>query len=152
MSLESAANYPAERRPVRRRSVRRGKAYLKTLDDLDGRTAAAKVARKIVSGLQSDLGGADHITTGQKELVKRAALLGAYCEDCEVRWLRHEPVDVGEYLIATNAQRRVLSTIGVATRVARQVEADADEELERVWNEAQARVAANAEANEPGED
>ena len=104
---------------------RGGKTRLATLDQLDGRTCAAKRARDLVAGLESDLGGAPEITTGQRELVKRAALLGAFVEDCECRWLRNEAVEMVEYLAATNAQRRVLMALGL-DRHARDVTPEAD--------------------------
>ena len=94
-----------------RRSVR-----LRTLDDLDGRTRAAKLAQRLVAGLEADLGGGDALSVGTRELIKRAALLGAIVEDCEVRWLERKPVDLAEYLAAVNSQRRVLATIGLDRR------------------------------------
>ena len=88
----------------------------RTLDELDGRTHAAQHAKELVSRLVVDLGGSQQVTVGRHELIKRAAVLGALIEDCEVRWLRKEPVEINEYLAAINAQRRVLVTIGLERR------------------------------------
>jgi hypothetical protein len=71
--------------------TRAGKVRLRSLDELDQRTAAARRARDLVAELKSDLGG--DLSTAQRELVKRAALLGAILEDHEVRWLQREPAD-----------------------------------------------------------
>jgi hypothetical protein len=48
--------------------------------------------------------------------VQRAAILGAYIEDFETRWIKGEQFDSSEYLSAINAQRRVLATIGLERR------------------------------------
>jgi hypothetical protein len=96
--------------------TRQGKVRLRSLDDLDNRTAAARRARDLVADLESDLGGGDRLPVGLRELVKRAAMLGAIVEDCEVRWLERKPVDLAAYLSAVNAQRRVLATIGLDRR------------------------------------
>jgi hypothetical protein len=96
--------------------TRQGKVRLRSLDDLDNRTAAARRARDLVADLESDLGGGDGLPVGLRELIKRAAMLGAIVEDCEVRWLERRPVDLAEYLSAVNAQRRVLATIGLDRR------------------------------------
>ena len=104
--------------------TRQGKVRLRSLDDLDNRTAAARRARDLVADLESDLGGGDRLSVGLRELVKRAAMLGAIVEDCEVRWLERKPVDLDTYLAAVNAQRRVLVTVGL-DRVPRDVTPDA---------------------------
>jgi hypothetical protein len=48
--------------------------------------------------------------------VQRAAVLGAFIEDCEARWIGGEPFEVGDYLPAINAQRRILETLGLERR------------------------------------
>jgi hypothetical protein len=96
------------------------KVRLRSISDMDGRSAAYRQAMQLVSGLESDLGGSEAITAGARELVKRCALLSAICEDAEVRWLKHEEVDLSVYLAAINAQRRCLVTLGLDRR-ARQV-------------------------------
>jgi hypothetical protein len=48
--------------------------------------------------------------------VQRAAVLGAYIESHEVRWLNGETVDLAGYLAACNTQRRILATVGLQRR------------------------------------
>jgi hypothetical protein len=96
--------------------VHRRKGHLRSLNDLDKRTAAAKKAHALCASLESDLGGSEVITTAQRELVQRAALLGAVIADFEVKMLRHEPVEFMVYLKAVGVQRRVLATIGLERR------------------------------------
>jgi hypothetical protein len=93
-----------------------GKLRLLTLGHLDGRTAAARRARELIEAIQTDLGGSDRLSEGERQLVQRAAVLGAYIESCEVKWLGGEAVDLADYLAAINAQRRVLATIGLERR------------------------------------
>jgi integrase len=44
------------------------KAKLATLDQLDGRTVAARQARDTISAIESDLGGAENITTAMRQM------------------------------------------------------------------------------------
>ena len=104
------------------------KVHLRTLNDLDGRTAASRRARELVANYESDLGGADRLTTGQRELVKRVALAGALAEDIEVRWLQGGQIDVGEYATLVNTQRRLCVTVGLERR-ARDVTPDLTAEI-----------------------
>ena len=114
---------PERAKRRRRRDSRRshGKAKLLTLDHLDKRTAAGRRALQLVRAFETDLGGADRLSEGAKQLVQRAAVLGTYIEACEVKWLRGEPIELLDYLAATNAQRRCIETIGATTRQARAI-------------------------------
>jgi hypothetical protein len=97
-----------------------GKARLRDLSHVDGRTRAMQRVRALMAAIENDLGGRDHLTLGQRQLVQRAAVLGAVIEDSEARWAAGAPFEVGNYLAAINAQRRVLATLGLQ-RVARDV-------------------------------
>ena len=92
------------------------KVRLLTLDALDQRTSAARRAHDLIAGIEADLGGADRLSEGSRQLVQRAAVLGAYIENCEAQWLGGAAVDLAGYLAAINAQRRVLATIGLERR------------------------------------
>jgi hypothetical protein len=89
---------------------------LLTLDELDGRTSAARLVRELIASIENDLGGADALTEGQRQLVQRAAVLGAMIEDSETRWIGGAEFDAAAYLAQINAQRRVLATIGLERR------------------------------------
>ena len=93
-----------------------GKVRLLSLAALDGRTVAARRAKELIEAIESDLGGADHLSEGARQLVQRAAVLGTYVESCEAQWLAGEEVDLTDYLAAINSQRRVLATIGLERR------------------------------------
>jgi hypothetical protein len=115
----------------------RGRARLKTLDDLDHRTTACRRALSFVSQLESDLGGDP--TVAQRELAKRAGALSAILEDFETRWWLKEEQDqsLADYLSGCNVQRRILATLcpGLA-RVPKTVEdpalAEFDAEMARL--------------------
>jgi hypothetical protein len=96
------------------------KSRLLTLSHIDGRTRAMSKVRSLAQSMETDLGGADRLTSGQRQLVQRAAVLGALIEDTEARWATGEAIEVGDYLAAINAQRRVLATLGLK-RVPRDV-------------------------------
>ena len=93
-----------------------GKSRLLTLDNLDRRTAAYRETRKLIDEIEGDLGGSDRLSTGERQLVQRAAVLGAVLTDTESRWIEGEPVDLTGYCTIVNAQRRVLETIGLRRR------------------------------------
>jgi hypothetical protein len=93
-----------------------GKARFLTLADLDRRTSAFRQTEALISALESDLGGADALTTGERQLVQRAAVLGAVLEDMETRWIGGMPMDASAFCTVVNAQRRVLETIGLKRR------------------------------------
>lgn len=95
---------------------RKGKVRLLSLDDLDGRTTAAKRAREMVDAIEADLGGGEHLTEGERQLARRAAVLGALIESFEVEWLAGGAIALPDYLAAVNAQRRVLTTVGLERR------------------------------------
>ena len=101
---------------ARKQADRGGKVRLLCLDDLDRRTRACKQALSLRDGFLSDLGGEDYASTAQRELAQRAAILGAMLEDQEARYLQGEPVELAEFCTLVNAQRRVLSDIGLDRR------------------------------------
>jgi hypothetical protein len=106
------------------------KSRLRTLDDLDQRTASARRARELVDGLTEDLGGRTVITVAVRQLIQRAAILGAFLADIETRWLQGEAIAADDYFVAINAQRRVLASLGLK-RIARDVTPTVSEYIKR---------------------
>jgi hypothetical protein len=90
-----------------------GKVRLLTLDHLDRRTGAYKKASDLIGSIESDLGGSEVLSIGERQLAQRAGVLGALLEDMETRWLGGEPIDPGSYCTVINAQRRLFETIGL---------------------------------------
>jgi hypothetical protein len=70
------------------------KAKLATLDQLDGRTIAAKQAREVISSIETDLGGRESISTARRALIENAAVLGAVVQDMGAKWISGEQIDL----------------------------------------------------------
>jgi hypothetical protein len=92
------------------------KARLLTLADLDGRTRAAQQVHATINAIEADLGGAEQLAAGERQIVRRAALAGAMCEDLGARWLLGEPIDPAVFATLSNAERRLLETVGLKRR------------------------------------
>jgi hypothetical protein len=90
------------------------KARLATLEDVDGRTRAAKAALELRTGLINDLGGDP--SCAQAELAQRAAVLGTIAAHQEALWLSGKEIDVAAYATITNNQRRTLEVLGIERR------------------------------------
>jgi hypothetical protein len=82
---------------------------LRSIDDLDGRTHAARRARQLIGAIEEDLGG--DLTVSQRQLAQHAAILGAMLEDAATRWLSGETIDQSNYALLINAQRRILDAL-----------------------------------------
>lgn len=92
------------------------KKRLLTIADLDGRTNAAKTAKALIAEIESDLGGGDRLTAGEKAIVARAAVTTAMIEHMETAWLLGQGLDTNAYTALVNVQRRLLTTLGLQRR------------------------------------
>lgn len=95
---------------------RPNKVRLRSLADLDRRTAAAKAAFELKAGIVADLGGEDALTRMQIVLVDNIALLGAALSDMAARYLAGEGADLALYSTLANSQRRLLADLGLDRR------------------------------------
>lgn len=95
-------------------TTRDGRPRLPKLEDLDGRTVAARRFRELVGAYASDLGG--DLTTAQSAIVQRAASIQLWCECIEATYAATGELDIAAYTTATNALRRLLSDIGLERR------------------------------------
>jgi hypothetical protein len=109
-------------RPVKR-PHRQTKVQLLTRSHLDGRSNACKEYDRIVSGIESDLGGKDRLSTVQAALVEAFAGAAVHVANLNTRLLIGESVDLAEHSAAIGAMVRVASRIGVS-RVPRDVTGD----------------------------
>src|SRR5258708_2832944 len=107
---------PAGRRKRSRKGKYATQTRLMSLAQLDGRTAAAQRARDLIADLEADLGGAEALSHGERQLVQHAGILGAMIENDAVALLQGGAVDVPNYLSSINAQRRILTTLGLSRR------------------------------------
>jgi hypothetical protein len=88
----------------------------------DGRSATARRFRDLVEDIAADLGGREHLSTGELQLIRRASMLSAECERQEALAAREDVTffDADSYVVKTNALKRVLEVLGLK-RVPRQV-------------------------------
>lgn len=101
---------------IQRNKFKPAKLRYQTFDDLDLRTVAARRAQDIVTRLVEDLGGPSNVSTAERQLVQHAAVLAAYIEDQEVRFISGHKIEVQDLLAAVNTQRRLLVTVGLQRR------------------------------------
>jgi hypothetical protein len=62
----------------------------KLLPMTDGRSATARRFKDLVEDIAADLGGRDRLSEGQRQLIRRAAMLSAECERQEALAARGE--------------------------------------------------------------
>jgi hypothetical protein len=101
--------------------TRHGQVRLRSLESLDGRTAAARIARDTVRALSRDLG--DDLTTSQRLLAEHAALAAVMLQDLEAAWLSGKAINLSEFATLVNALSRTLVRLGLK-RVPREVVLD----------------------------
>lgn len=107
-STPTVANSPTNRSRVSNGTV--------ILEGIDGRSAMARRFRDIFAEVLSDLGGADNVSEGERQLAKRAAGLSVGCEQIEAAMARSETVDTEDYVRLVNASNRTFSTLGLRRR------------------------------------
>jgi hypothetical protein len=112
---QAASILRAARRPgsSTRSCITNGRKLLLT----DERGATARRFRDLYHGFCQDLGGADRLSQGELQLVRRAAALSSELERQEAVWaLGEAKFDFGGYATLTNVLRRVLESIGLERR------------------------------------
>jgi hypothetical protein len=87
------------------------KVRLLTLDSLDRRCAAHKRTTRLIEAIEADAGGADRLSTGERQIIQRAAIAGALSEHLEARWLSGGQIDPATYCTLANCQRRLLEVV-----------------------------------------
>ena len=119
MPTERPRNGPSV--PCQRSRVTNGKATF--LDGVDGRSATARRFRDVLGEILSDLGGADVLSEGEKQLARRCAALSVEAELMEGKLVGDGEFDLERYVSLTNGLGRALSRIGLK-RVPRDVTPD----------------------------
>jgi hypothetical protein len=117
----------ARRLPANRSRVANGS---KLLPLTDGRSATARRFKDLIDDISADLGGADRLSEGQRQLVRRAAMLSAECERQEALSIRGDAeFDCEAYGVMCDRLGRLFGRIGLE-RVARVVEMTPMQRLE----------------------
>jgi hypothetical protein len=92
------------------------KNRLLTLEGLDRRTAAYRETKQLIEEISGDLGGADHLSAAERQMVQHGAVLGAYATDLEAQYLRGRRIDLTALCTILNTQRRCFDAIGYRRR------------------------------------
>jgi hypothetical protein len=87
----------------------------------------------LIEAIEVDCGGSDQLSTGQRAIVQRIALMCALSEDLETRWLSGQAIDPALYCTLANCQRRLLETVGLR-RLPKELNPD-DKELIKMYHE-----------------
>jgi hypothetical protein len=93
-----------------------GKLRLLTRDDLDHRTRAARLFDGIETGIASDLGGAETMTTVETHLAAAFAGAAVHIHHINARLLAGAAIDLNEHALAISALVRVASRLPVGHR------------------------------------
>ncbi len=81
--------------------------------DVDGRTAAAKRFRDVLAEIVSDLGGADLLSEGQRQLARRAAMMSVEAERMEAEAIATGAIDLDAYGTLADRLSRLFARIGL---------------------------------------
>jgi hypothetical protein len=108
--------------PRRERRIDPGAA----LETIDGRTNDARRARSIVSAIAQDRGGIDQLSTGERLLIERIAVLTSIIESNDAELYAGKTIDLPIFVMLQNAQRRALLAVGLK-RVPRDVTPNLDD-------------------------
>ena len=123
--MESALESPqvAPRKSQGKSRVTNGS---KLLPLADGRSVTARRFRDLYEDIAADLGGLDCLSEGQKQLIRRAAMLSAECEKLEAQSARGEAeFNVDLYGQMCDRLGRLFGRLGLE-RKAREITPDSD--------------------------
>jgi hypothetical protein len=111
LSADSALSVP--RKPRGRSRVTNGKT---PFVEADGRGPWARRWRDVVAEITSDLGGADLLSEGQRQLPRRAATISIACEKMEGVAAAGNEIDLEEYGRLTDRLGRAFHRLGLERR------------------------------------
>ena len=77
------------------------------------KTREARRFRDLVAAIASDLGGAEHLSTGQMQLARRAALISVTCEGMEYSSVSGKEFDVEAFGRLTDRLGRCFERLGL---------------------------------------
>src|SRR3954453_9489104 len=83
------------------------------VEPTDRRTAISRRFRDILSAIVADLGGADRLSEGQRQLARRIALMSMQCESMEARSVGGAEIDIDTYGQLTDRIGRAVQRLGV---------------------------------------
>jgi hypothetical protein len=84
--------------------------------EVDKRSTAYVETKKLIAAIEADLGGADQLSAAERQIIQRAAIVGAMVTDMEIKYLRGEVIDTSEYGFLVGVQHRLFSLVGLKRR------------------------------------
>jgi hypothetical protein len=79
----------------------------------DVRTRASRRFRDLLAAVANDLGGADHLSTGQMQLARRCAMISVTCELMEQDAVSGKEFDTNTYGLLTDRLGRAFTRLGL---------------------------------------
>ena len=92
------------------------KAKLLTRSQLDGRTQAARLFDKLVREIESDLGGADRLSTIERTLIEAYVGAAITLASLNTKLALGQPIDLSQHAQTISAMVRVASRLGLQRR------------------------------------
>jgi hypothetical protein len=115
--METAENItPLARRPRNNRSAVSNGNRLFLPDSVDGRSVAARRFHDVLEQILADLGGAEHLSEGQRQLARRAATMAMQCELMEAEAVAGRDFDIDCFGQLTDRLGRCFQRLGLARR------------------------------------
>ena len=99
-----------------RSKVSNGTAFLL---GVDGRSPWVRRCKDVIAAHTTDLGGPDNVSSGERSLIRRAAVITTELENLESRFALAgiaDPGDLSLYFSGANNLRRLLETVGLRRR------------------------------------
>jgi hypothetical protein len=110
-SLMDCSDFPTPL-PTTRSAVSNGNTLF-VVDTIDGRTKEARRFRDVLAQIMDDLGGADRLSEGQKQLARRAALMSLECEKLEAKAVAGEEIDLEAFGKLSDRIGRAFQRLGL---------------------------------------
>ncbi len=79
----------------------------------DKRGHVARRFRDLVGLITADCGGPGALSENQRQIIRRSAALGVWCETQEARMADGEEIDMDEFQRTSNSLRRLCESIGI---------------------------------------
>jgi hypothetical protein len=100
-----------DRSPTTRSAVSNGSQLF--VDNVDGRSKEARRFRDVLAEIISDLGGADGLSEGQRQLARRCALMSVECERMEAKSVAGEAIDLDVFGQLSDRIGRAFQRLGL---------------------------------------
>jgi hypothetical protein len=104
----------AQRPPVSRSRVSNGNSLF--VEPTDQRSRHARRFRDVYNQCVEDMGGPDDLSEGQRQLIRRVALLSVQCEAMEAASVAGQPIDLEQYGKLTDRIGRAFQRLGLRRR------------------------------------